>query len=376
MGGLFGGDGHTCVLGLHRGKRDLLTSVSFSKSKCGSQLESLEKMMEQLKTLLARFEIHNVTIQKAKETTSSKKKVDSLEENKSYQLTLHICIDDLPMFHEKIGFRYCCHKSQRLEAGASYKRLRDGVTRQHNWLVQRVDELTQFSKIKKEFPNKIVHTKKAIQDAIKDLNKTEALLHEYAIPSTHDINDHLVKGTSFGKFRGKGFPNAEEYLKDIGALDWFLQDEPVKSEEIGELPPFDDTLVEDLTNLNVSYGVNRISEGLPTMNLRVIDIRPAGVHPVYDIQVDDTHTFLANGIVAHNCMIGHGVSKFLQERLFIVSDKYQVSICNKCGNFATSKTECKSCDTDQVVSVKLPYVGKLVIQELNAMMIKTKITAK
>jgi intein/homing endonuclease len=376
LGGLFGGDGHTCVLGLHRGKRDLLTSVSFSKSKCRSQLESLEKMMEQLQTLLARFEIHNVTIQKAKETTSSKKKVDSLEENKSYQLTLHICIDDLPMFHEKIGFRYCCHKSQRLEAGASYKRLRDGVTRQHNWLVQRVDELTQFSKIKKEFPNKIVHTKKAIQDAIKDLNKTEALLHEYAIPSTHDINDHLVKGTSFGKFRGKGFPNAEEYLKDIGALDWFLQDELVKTEELSELPLCEDTLIEDLTNLNVSYGVNRRSEGLPTMNLRVIDIRPAGVHPVYDIQVDDTHTFLANGIVAHNCMIGHGVSKFLQERLFIVSDKYQVSICNKCGNFATSKTECKSCDTDQVVSVKLPYVGKLVLQELNAMMIKTKITAK
>jgi len=374
LAGLFGADGHTCVLALHRGKRDLLTSISFSKSKIKTHMDSLEKMMEQLQTLLARFEIHNVTIQKAKETTSSKKKVDSLEENKSYQLTLHICIDDLPMFHEKIGFRYCCHKSQRLEAGASYKRLRDGVTRQHNWLVQRVDELTQFSKIKKEFPNKIVHTKKAIQDAVKELNKTEALLHEYAIPSTHDINDHLVKGTSFGKFRGKGFPNAEEYLKDIGALDWFLQDEPVKA--TCELPLCDDTLVEDLSNLNVSYGVNRKCEGLPTMNLRVIDIRPAGVHPVYDIQVDDTHTFLANGIVAHNCMIGHGVSKFLQERLFIVSDKYQVSICNKCGNFATSKTECKSCDTDQVVSVKLPYVGKLVLQELNAMMIKTKITAK
>jgi DNA-directed RNA polymerase II subunit RPB2 len=110
--------------------------------------------------------------------------------------------------------------------------------------------------------------------------------------------------------------------------------------------------------------------------LKVIDIRPAGIHPVYDIQVDDTHTFLANGIVAHNCMIGHGVSKFLQERLFLVSDKYQVPICTKCGNFATSKLECQSCETDQVVSVKLPYVGKLVLQELNAMMIKTKIVAK
>ena len=378
LGGLFGGDGHTCVLGLHRGKRDLLTSVSFSKSKSGSQQDSLQKMMEQLQTLLARFDIHKVTIQKAKETTSSKKKVDSVQENKNYQLTLHLCIDELPRFHEKIGFRYCCHKSQRLEAGASYKRLRDGVTRQHNWLVQRVDELTNFSEIKNEFPDQNVPTKKAILQAVKDLNKTETLLHPYAIPSTHDINDHLVKGTSFGKFRGKGFPNAEEYLKDISALDWFLQDEPIKPEEPDDSPPCeeDTTILEGLTNLSVSYGVNRKCEGLPTMNLRVIDIRPAGVHPVYDIQVDETHTFLANGVVAHNCMIGHGVSKFLQERLFLVSDKYQVNICSKCGNFATSKTECQACDTDQVVSVKLPYVGKLVLQELNAMMLKTKITAK
>ena len=373
LSGLFGADGHTCVLALHRGKRDLLTSVSFSKSKIGIHLDSLQEMMEQLQTLLARFDIHNVTIQKAKETTSSKKKVDSVQENKSYQLTLHLCIDELPRFHEKIGFRYCCHKSQRLEAGASYKRLRDGVTRQHNWLVQRVDELTNFSEIKNEFPDKNVPTKNAILQAVKDLNKTEALLHPYAIPSTHDINDHLVKGTSFGKFRGKGFPNAEEYLKDIGALDWFLQDEPNKPEDTDDSSPCE----EDTTLLEgVSYGVNRKWEGLPTMNLRVIDIRPAGVHPVYDIQVDYTHTFLANGIVAHNCMIGHGVSKFLQERLFLVSDKYQVNICSKCGNFATSKTECQACDTDQVVSVKLPYVGKLVLQELNAMMIKTKITAK
>jgi len=370
LGGLFGADGHTCVLALHRGKRDLLTSVSFSKSRIGSHLDSLEEMMKQLQTLLARFDIHNVTIQKAKETTSSKKKVDSLQENKSYQLTLHICIDDLPMFHEKIGFRYCCHKSQRLEAGASYKRLRDGVTRQHNWIVERVDEITQFSKIKKEFPNKIIPTKKAIEKAVKELTEKEALIHEYAIPSTHDITDHLVKGTKFGNFRGKGFPNAEEYLKDIGALDWFLQDEHVKPEINDESPPC------KTDTEQVSYGVDRKCEGLPTMNLRVIDIRPAGVHPVYDIQVDDTHTFLANGIVAHNCMIGHGVSKFLQERLFLVSDKYQVSICSKCGNFATSKTECRACDTDQVLPVKLPYVGKLVLQELNAMMLKTKITAK
>jgi DNA-directed RNA polymerase II subunit RPB2 len=82
------------------------------------------------------------------------------------------------------------------------------------------------------------------------------------------------------------------------------------------------------------------------------------------------------GEMERDCMIGHGTSKFLQERLFEQSDKYSVSICNNCGNFSTSHTECRSCETDQVTRVKLPYVSKLLLQELNAMMIKTKITAK
>lgn len=75
-------------------------------------------------------------------------------------------------------------------------------------------------------------------------------------------------------------------------------------------------------------------------------------------------------------IIGHGTSRFLQERLFEQSDKYTICICDICGNFATNKHECKSCDTDKISNVKLPYASKLLIQELNAMMIKTKIVAK
>lgn len=75
-----------------------------------------------------------------------------------------------------------------------------------------------------------------------------------------------------------------------------------------------------------------------------------------------------------DCMIAHGNSKFLQERLFEQSDKYEVTICDICGNFTADKNSCTSCETDEVSRVKLPYVSKLVIQELNAMMIKTKIS--
>jgi hypothetical protein len=146
LGGMFGGDGHTCILGMHRGKRDILTSVSFSQTKQEPHLKSLTKMMEDIKMLFQRFDIHKVTIQKLKETTHSKKH----QTVKSYQSTLHLDIDELIPFAEKIGFRYCCHKSQRLDAAVSYKELRNHVVRQHNWIVKRVDEITHFSEIKKE----------------------------------------------------------------------------------------------------------------------------------------------------------------------------------------------------------------------------------
>ena len=374
LGGLFGGDGHTCILGMHRGKRDLLTSVSFSQTKNAIHLESLTEMMENIKKLLARFDIHKVTIQKFKETSYSKAKQHEDEHNKNYQLTLHLDIDELIPFHEKIGFRYCCHKSQRLEVAVSYKRLRTEVARQHNWLVSRVDELTKFSEIKKEHPDKIVPTKKAVQQAVEELKQMEPLVHDYAIPSTHDLTDHLIKGTSFGKFTSQSFPTAEEYLKEIGAYDWFVKDDVVVSINPDEYE--DDNLDEgdqEECEGESCYGVNRECEGLPTMNLKVIDIRPAGIHPVYDIEVENTHSFLANGIVAHNCMVSHGAARFTRGRMYDASDKYSVYACKKCGLIASYNDElhihqCRTCDNRTDFSyLEIPYACKLLFQELTTM---------
>jgi DNA-directed RNA polymerase II subunit RPB2 len=82
------------------------------------------------------------------------------------------------------------------------------------------------------------------------------------------------------------------------------------------------------------------------------------------------------GEMERDCIIAHGASRFLKERLFEQSDPYNAMICEECGNFATSSIKCKSCNTDKIAKVHMPYVSKLVIQELNAMMIKCKIEAK
>ena len=378
LGGLFGADGHTCCLSQHRGKKDTITSISFSQSKSFEHLESLTVMFDNLKMLLNKCGIHKITIQNFKETTSSKKKNIALGENKTlgnHQLTLHLDIEELIPFYEKIGFRYCCHKSQRLEGGVSYKRLRNEVGRQHNWLVNRVDEITNFTKIKKEFPTKIVPTKKAIIQAVEELKQTEGLLHEYAIPSTHDITDHLIKGTTFGKFTSKSFPTAEQFLESIDALSWFLS-EPVK-------PEIKDEFVEDCQDgkeeENTKYGVNRVNNCLPTMNLKVISIIPAGMRKVYDISVDKVHSFLANGIVAHNCMVSHGAARFTKGRLYDASDKYSVHICNKCGLVASYNDEmqihhCRNCDNRaDFAYVEIPYSCKLLFQELITMNIAPRV---
>ena len=393
LGGMFGGDGHTCVLGMHRGKRDVMTSVSFSKSKTHEHRESLQKMFEDMQKLLAKCGIHNTTIQNPRETSCSKKKFELKDKsdatNRSFQLTLHLPIEQLIPFSEKIGFRYCCHKSQRLEAGVSYRRLREEVCRQHNWLVNRVDEITHFKEIKAKNPDKIVPTKSAIVKAVEELKKTEGLLHEYAIPSTHDITDHLIKGTEFGKFTSKSFPTAEQFMEKIGALDWFLSDdiEPKKmdyhdhmNEQVfNEGEGIIDDDIKDYDTATTAYGVHRESASLPTMNLEVVSRINIGPQHVYDISVEDTHSFLANGIVAHNCMVSHGAARFTRERLYDVSDKYQVHVCSRCGMVAAFNDAlgihcCKMCDnrTDFAL-VEIPYSCKLLFQELQTMNIAPRI---
>ena len=82
------------------------------------------------------------------------------------------------------------------------------------------------------------------------------------------------------------------------------------------------------------------------------------------------------GEMERDCIISHGASKFLNERLSEQSDPYVISTCMDCNGFATTNEYCKNCGSDNVCKVNLPYISKLVIQELNAMCIKCEIKSK
>ena len=360
LGGLFGGDGHTCLFG-----HTTFTPISFSQTKTEDKLESLKSMMNNIMLLLNKVGIKDITLQNFKETTYSKK---NRETNKNYQLTLHMGVSEIVPFSEKVGFRYCCHKSQRLEAAVSYNRFRNETMRQRHWILERANELTNYKEQKIANPNKPIRTSKALEQAIKELQEKEKIIHECVIPYQHDMSEYFLNERTNCKFNNSRFPNAEKYLREIGAFEWFTERKYVEPNEKNISTP--------------RYGVNRENNSLPTMNLKVIDIRPAGIHPVYDIEVENTHNFLANGIVAHNCMLSHGSVQFLKERTFDCSDKYYVWIDNETGMISPVNPEkgiyksLYSENTTKFSKIQLPYSSKLLIQELQSMHINPRMMIK
>lgn len=83
------------------------------------------------------------------------------------------------------------------------------------------------------------------------------------------------------------------------------------------------------------------------------------------------------GEMERDCMISHGTSAFLKERLMDVSDCYSCVVCDICGLLAISGRdvlECRACaNTTQLSRISIPYAFKLLLQELMAMNIAPRI---
>jgi DNA-directed RNA polymerase II subunit RPB2 len=79
------------------------------------------------------------------------------------------------------------------------------------------------------------------------------------------------------------------------------------------------------------------------------------------------------GEMERDAMISHGAARFTRGRMYDVSDKYEVSVCKKCGMIASFNDKmkihlCKFCDNRSEFSfVQIPYSCKLLFQELNTM---------
>ena len=97
------------------------------------------------------------------------------------------------------------------------------------------------------------------------------------------------------------------------------------------------------------------------------------------------------GEMERDSNLGHGIAKFLKERLLEASDLYHCFVCNQCGLFAqrmlrkdnkTYPTKkdiyfCQGCrNYTDISKIRIPYAFKLLIQELMAMNICPRIKTK
>ena len=79
------------------------------------------------------------------------------------------------------------------------------------------------------------------------------------------------------------------------------------------------------------------------------------------------------GEMERDCIISHGASAFLKERLFDMSDPYAMKICSKCGEIASQQKTCRKCKHDYLQNTAVPYAFKLLMQELMAIGMKISI---
>ena len=85
------------------------------------------------------------------------------------------------------------------------------------------------------------------------------------------------------------------------------------------------------------------------------------------------------GEMEKDAMVSHGAARFTRERMYDVSDKYSVHVCNKCGLIASYNDKmhihhCKTCENrTDFTYVEIPYACKLLFQELNTMNIAPRI---
>jgi DNA-directed RNA polymerase II subunit RPB2 len=341
LGSMFGGDGHTVCLGKHREKHDLLKSVSFSWVRCEEFREELRDTMNQLGKLLKVFGIE-YSVQKPKKTTWAAKK--GIE---NYECVMNIPIDNLVKFSTKIGFRYCENKAMKLAAGVSYRMFREGVLRQRQWICDRVNELTDYKKKKEKNPGCIIQMAKYIDQATKELIKIEPRLHKESVP-TNKMIGRMIISKSNNKIRSTTFPHAGQYFQEIGVYHMFVTKED-----------------------KITFAVEYDNMVIPGFHLKVLDIRKTGRSDMCDIKVtEEIESFVASGIIAHNCMLSQGIPEMVQDRMLYNSDVYRMPVCQICGLPAIDNGKikhCNLCNTDEVVNIQIPFGMKLLAQEFMGM---------
>lgn len=268
LGGLFGGDGHCPRLDMREGQRTCIDNVKFSWTTQEKNLDVLKDVLVKIQNLLKKVGINNTYLNGPYRPSSGPKD--------RYYYRLHLPSNG--DFNKFIGFRYCIHKSYKLNIASSYWFMEESIKKQHSFIINTVN------KLKENYKKMTI--KKALEIARNQLIEKEYVLNNYySLSSERDISKRRENDRSSElkylqeKF---GVPDAKDFINDMGALHIFEGD----------------------------YATIRESTELPCFSLKLVDIRNDKKQVVYDVtNVEFCKTFLGGGFVVSNCTGNWGVQK-------------------------------------------------------------------
>jgi ribonucleoside-diphosphate reductase alpha chain len=307
LAGLFGGDGWAPVLVKNKDQTATFSPIRFSQTSCAVNAEHLQNNMQQLCDLLDRCGVPGATIINQR---MIKCKTGTYRCGESE----HICIRiGLPLnamnqhtFMDKIGIRYCSHKSYRCEVAAMWARYLNAIKRQRVQIISKALESNGNT------------VQQNLDAAVEELEGTEPILNDfYSKPSITQVYDYKRKASSDIQFKFKHVLTAQQFLEEIGAIAMFNN----ITGESGH-----------------TYATQADAVVLPTIKLQLLDIRDAGERNVYDINITNTHTFLANGVVVHNCFEPYtsnvykrdtSAGEYIVIKKHLMNDLYNLGLWNK-----------------------------------------------
>jgi hypothetical protein len=360
-----------CIITNNKSSRNPFPAVRLRTSVHKDHIESLRTTMIHLGTLLARVGVPGATVAGPTKVKSSPRRSRRPSPGAvEFQLTLPTG----PAFPTKVGVRYCITKACRFMTAGSYWQHREAVLAQRQRVIEEVGRLRSASPIslaeatrqandnvfanevalakgsrvpltltRRLFPTRVSETTgskarkmRSRMAEVRAIVATKALLSPHQNPrgdvletptlapndtdsnSEVEIKTHVewvnkdIKGALSGNKRKtvrglrrgciSGVPglSANAYLSEIGGTRW----------------------------KEMKHYVEREGVSHPTLELRVVGRRDVGVRHVWDLSVDGDHSFVANGIMVHNCFEPYTSNLYVRRTLageFVCVSRHLVS---------------------------------------------------
>lgn len=291
LAGHFGGDGGIPTLQTKYKTKDKIKTTNGSFSGLfiyhNTTLKNLNHTINIFKTFKKLLETFNI-----KSNISN-----PIKTKQSDIVSLKLRISPTTKFLERIGVRYCIEKQLKLTVVTSYWRLRESIIKQRQQILQIAKALNESG----------INKTDSLKNAIKTYSETNIIYSNLCIPSYDSFKYYLSKDVNQKTDDIKiNILNCCEYLEQIDAKSWFINKHIVGSDDI-DIPYF-------------KLSIHSIHKDIPRQ--------------VWDLSIDKYNSFIANGIMVHNCFEPIDSCIFKRRVLsgeYMVVNKYLVTELSKLG---------------------------------------------